>query len=95
MDNPRYTEQRIDDALAGTGISVAWDGNEPTGDEVASFYVCADEDDTDLLVWDHGHRFEIVESVDRRSYVSLQDAYDFDDLAAKLVNIIDRLGDET
>ena len=34
MDNPLYTEQRIDDALAGTGISVAWDGNEPTGDIV-------------------------------------------------------------
>ncbi len=46
------------------------------------------------VVWDHGHRFEIVESVDSRHYVSIDDATSYDDLAAKLVANIDRLGED-
>lgn len=94
MSNPEYTERAINEALAGHGISVVWDGNEPEHGEAAAFNVCADGDDTDLLVWDHGYRFEIVESIDSRSYVSIDEAGTFDGLAAKLVNIIDRLGEE-
>lgn len=94
MSNPEYTQRAINEALSGHGISVVWDGDEPATGEAASFYVCVDGDDTDLLVWDHGHRFEIVEGVDSRSYVSIDEAGTFDGLAAKLVNNIDRLGED-
>lgn len=94
MDNPEYTERAINEALGGHSISVVWDGNEPEGGEAAAFYVCADGDDTDLMVRDHGYSFEIIEGVDNRSYVSVDDATSYDDLAAKLVSIIDRLGED-
>lgn len=94
MENPEYTQRAINEALSAHGISVVWDGDEPEVGGAASFYVCADGDDTDLLVWDHGHRFEIVESVDSRSYVSIDDATSYDALAAKLVANIDRLGED-
>ena len=94
MDNPEYTERAINEALGGHGISVVWDGDEPATGEAASFYVCADGDDTDLMVRDHGYSFEIIEGVDNRSYVSVDEAQTFDALAAKLVSIIDRLGED-
>ena len=73
---------------------MVWDGDEPATGEAAAFYVCADGDDTDLMVWDHGYSFEIIEGVDNRSYVSVDEAQTFDALAAKLVSIIDRLGED-
>jgi len=94
MNNPEYTAHAINEALSGHGIGVVWDGSEAEADGVELFYVCADGDDTDLIVLDHGYCLEIVENVGDRSYVSVDEAMSFDSLAAKLVNIIDRLGEE-
>ena len=93
MDNPEYTQQRLNEVLSGSGLSVVWDGDEPACGEAASFNVCSHDDDTDLLVWDHGSHFEIVESEGSRSYVSLDEAKTFEGLAEKLTDIFGLLGE--
>lgn len=92
MDNPEYTERQINDALKAhtkLDISVQWDGWEPEQGEIAHFDVYLDGEDTDLVVWDHGPSFDIVERTAKSCYANVDWAVRYDRLAAKLITLIE------
>lgn len=92
MDNPEYTERQINDALKAhtkLDISVQWDGWEPEQGETAHFDVYLDGETTDVVVWDHGPSFDIVERAGDRCYAAMGWAVGYDRLATKLTNIIE------
>lgn len=92
MDNPEYTERMVNEALKARTdlpITISWDGNEPCQDETANFEVYLDWCDTDLVVWDHGSSFDIVERSKPNHYAHVDYATKFDTLAAKLVTLIE------
>jgi hypothetical protein len=92
MDNPEYTESQINKALKAhtkLDITVSWDGYEPEQGATADFDVYLEGETTDVVVWDHGMTFDICERTDPHRYASMDWAIYHDDLAAKLINIIE------
>lgn len=92
MDNPEYTERQINEALEASAhrdITVRWDGFEPERGGTADFEVYLNGYETNMVVWDHGNSFDIYERTAPSRYESVDDAADSDEVAQKLIEIIE------
>lgn len=88
MDNPEYTEGRINRALSGSPeLTVSWDGDLAGDDESTAFFVYWQGDETPYWVEDDGRRLHVY--AHRNGVrVELGEAKHYDDLAALLLGCV-------
>lgn len=87
MDNPEYTEGRINTAIARSGIKglkVYWDGEIVSREEPPRFEVYLHEDGTDVFVTDDGRDFGVTRYCSDRVYRPIGSARNYDKLAELL-----------
>ena len=93
MDNPEYTEARINEALAAhrparrARLEVYWDGDIVTRDEPARFRVYIADEETDYCVADSGHAFAIEQWPEASRLVEIGRARTYSGLAERLAAI--------
>ena len=84
MDNPEYTEKRINAALGSltNAVSVCWDGEIVCSEDPATFLVLDREgDETRLSVVDDGRSFVLREYCADRVYRAHGEARKFSQIA--------------
>lgn len=87
VDNPKYTEERINSALTRAGIKdieVYWDGDICSEEEPPVFEAYLRDDGTDVFIKDLGRSFDVTRYCSDGVYRPVGDARTFDKLAELL-----------
>lgn len=91
MDNPEYTEERINTALAKAkrpDIQIFWNGDIVTAEDPAFFDVVAGGDDVPFYVTDLGHYFAIQTQPRPGHVETYAEARTFEEAAQELIAVL-------